>query len=79
MKYQVGDLLLIKDTNSNAFQRNHSRLPLLVHPHLIHTFGIITVAEKYNHILDNYYVWYSQVDGKEYSFFEDEVTGEIVK
>jgi hypothetical protein len=75
MKYQVGDLVFVKDVNSEAFHWNH----------LIHTFGIITVAEKYNDIFkglsekDNSYVWYSQVDNKEYHFYEDEVTGEIVK
>ena len=84
MKYSVGDLVLIKDDNSNSFHWNHPGQPLLVHSHLIGTFGIITVAEKYNHIFkgpsekDNSYVWYSQVDGKEYHFYEDELTGEII-
>jgi hypothetical protein len=85
MKYQVGDLVFVKDVNSEAFHRNHPRLPLLVHSHLIRTFGIITAVEKYNHIFkgssekDNSYVWYSQVDNKEYHFYEDEVDGEVIK
>ena len=87
MKYNVGDLVFIKDFNSSSFHWNHPGQPLQGHSHLIGTFGIITVAEKYNHIFkgfkgssekDNSYVWYSQVDGKEYHFYEEELTGEII-
>ena len=70
MKYQIGDLLLVKD----------------IDPRLNNTFGIITAVEKHTDIFqkdstenDNGYIWYSQVDNAEYYFFEDEVVGEVVK
>lgn len=88
MKYQVGDLLLVKDFDL----RPHLRLLLRPHPHphprlhLNNTFGIITVVEKHSDIFekdstenDNGYIWYSQVDNTEYYFYEDEVVGEVVK
>jgi hypothetical protein len=28
---------------------------------------------------DNVYVWFSQLDAREYSFCEDEVIGEVIK
>ena len=86
MKYQIGDLLLVKEI--------HPRLPLLPRllplprprPPLNNTFGIITAVEKHTDIFqkdstenDNGYIWYSQVDNKEYYFYEDEVIGEVVK
>ena len=86
MKYQVGDLVLIKNL------RLHPRLrprPLLhLHPRLRlnNTYGIITATEKHTDIFekdstenDNGYIWYSQVDQKEYHFYEDEVEGEVIK
>lgn len=56
------------------------------HVYLKNTYGIIVDSQHHNHIFikpthseDNGYIWYSQVDGKEYYFYEDEVTGDIVK
>ncbi len=60
-------------------------LPRLL-PRLQNTLGIITEVEKHTDIFekhstenDNGYIWYSQVDGSEYHFYEDEVEGEIVE
>ena len=84
MKYQVGNLILIKniDPHLHPHPHPHPRLRL----RLNNTFGIITAVEKHNEIFkenstenDNGYIWYSQVDGKEYHFYEDEVEGEVVK
>jgi hypothetical protein len=90
MKYQVGDLLLVKDIHPRL--RLPPRLPPRLHPRprprprLNNTFGIITAVEKHSDIFesdstdnDNGYVWYSQVDNTEYYFYEDEVVGEVVK
>jgi hypothetical protein len=93
MKHNVGDLLLIKDCEFKC--RHHPRprrleLPLLPplpsNRRLINSFGIITKVEKHSDIFekdskenDNCYVWFSQADSKEYYFYENEVTGEIVK
>jgi len=94
MKYQVGDLVFVKDVNSDAFHWNRPlpHLPLRLHlhphlhPHLVKSFGIITQAIKNNvywksHSTsdDNIYVWFSQIDGKEYRFYENEVDGEVIK
>jgi hypothetical protein len=92
MKYQVGDLLLVKEIPPRPRlrvpprPRLHLRLHLLLHPRLNNTFGIITAVEKHGDIFqkdstenDNGYIWYSQVDNKEYYFYEDEVIGEVVK
>jgi hypothetical protein len=65
--------------------RLRPRLPLRLR--LNNTFGIITTVEKHTDIFeknsstenDNGYVWYSQVDNKEYYFYEDEVEGEVIK
>ena len=72
MKYQVGDLILVKNID--------------LRPRLQNTYGIITATEKHTDIFekdstekDNGYIWYSQVDGKEYHFYEDEVDGEVTK
>lgn len=84
MKYNIGDMVLVKDIHLHP--RLRPRLPPHPHPrhHLLNTFGIITATEKHNEIFqkdstenDNGYMWYSQVDGKEYYFYEDEVDGEI--
>ena len=84
MKYQVGDLILIK--NLRPRPRLRPRLRLLPHPRLNNTYGIITATEKHTDIFekdstenDNGYIWYSQVDQKEYHFYEDEVEGEVIK
>lgn len=90
MKYQVGDLILIKNIDPLLRPRLHPR-PLLrpryrPHPRLQNTYGIITATEKHTDIFekdstenDNGYIWYSQVDQSEYYFYEDEVEGEVVK
>ena len=64
--------------------RLHRQLRLRLR--LNNTYGIITATEKHTDIFkenstenDNGYIWYSQVDGKEYHFYEDEVEGEVVK
>ena len=90
MKYKVGDLVLVKECKYQP--RFHLRLHLRprLRPHLLvrlqNTYGVITAVEKHNEIFkenstenDNGYIWYSQVDGKEYHFYEDEVDGEVTK
>ena len=100
MKFEVGDLILIKNINLLLLPRLRSRLLFLPHLrlrprllvlprpllHLNNTHGIITEAIKHNDAwegeskkCDNIYIWYSQVDGKEYWFCEDEVDGEVNK
>ena len=86
MKYQVGNLILIKNIDFHPCPRLRLHLHLRLHHRLNNTFGIITEVEKHTDIFekgstenDNGYIWYSQVDGKEYHFYEDEVTGEVVK
>ena len=61
------------------------RLHLRLHLHLYNTIGIITEVEKHSDIFekhstenDNGYIWYSQVDGREYYFYEDEVECEVI-
>jgi hypothetical protein len=80
MKYQVGELVLVKNI------RPRPPLLLRLHLRLNNTYGIITEVEKHSEIFkenstenDNGYIWYSQVDGKEYYFYEDEVDGEVFK
>jgi hypothetical protein len=90
MKYSVGDLLLIKDCEYKP--RLHLRLRLRkrprLHPYseLLNSFGIITKVEKHSDAWegqttndDNIYVWFSQLDAKEYRFYENEVDGEVIK
>jgi len=84
MKYKVGDVLLVK-------QREYKPHPHL-RPHLdphrlpLNTLGIITKVNKHSDVCesgstedDNGYVWLSQVDGREYHFFENEVECEVIK
>ena len=95
MKYSVGDLLLIKDIEYNAqFQLRprlrHRRIrprpcDYLRHE-LFNSYGIITEAIKHSDLWsgestngDNVYVWFSQIDGKQYFFCENEVIGEVIK
>ena len=89
MKYKVGDLLLIKDIRPRPRPRlllhPRLRLRLHLHPHLHNTIGIITEVEKHSDIFekdstenDNGYIWYSQVDGREYYFYQDEVECEVI-
>jgi hypothetical protein len=90
MKYKVGDLILVKKCDYEP--RPHLHLHLRPRPRLhlrrrLHnTIGIITEVEKHSDIFekdstenDNGYIWYSQVDGREYRFFENEVIGEVYK
>jgi hypothetical protein len=92
MKYKVGDLILIKDIRPrprlHLHPRPHPRPRPRLHPRLrLHnTIGIITEVEKHTDLFeksstenDNGYVWYSQVDGREYYFYEDEAECEVIK
>ena len=83
-KYQVGDLILIKNIVPRLRPRPHPRLRLRLL--LNNTYGVITAVEKHNEIFkenstenDNGYIWHSQVDQKEYYFYENEVEGEVIK
>lgn len=89
MKYKVGDLVLVKDIRPRPRPPLrlllHPRLRLLPHLRLKNTFGIITEVEKHTDLFeksstenDNGYIWYSQVDNKEYYFYEDEVDCEVI-
>jgi hypothetical protein len=76
MKYKVGDLILVKDIRLHPRPR----------PELFNSYGIITKAINHSDAWegettsdDNGYIWYSQVDGKEYYFCENELTGEVVE
>jgi hypothetical protein len=88
MKYSVGDLLLIKehipqDRPLLRRRRRYGDTPRYKH---FNSFGMITQAIKHSDVWEgpstsdnNVYVWYSQIDGEEYSFCENEVTGEVIK
>jgi len=87
MKYQVGDVVLIKDINFYfcLYLRPRVRSRPGPRSHLKNTLGIITEVEKYNELFeksstenDNGYIWFAQVDGKEYYFYEDEVDCEVI-
>jgi hypothetical protein len=91
MKYKIGDILMIKNCEyqSHPYIRLRSHLRNLpTHdghlPDLINTVGIITDIEKHTDIFesestenDNGYIWLSQIDGKQYYFYENEVEGEV--
>jgi hypothetical protein len=84
MKYKVGDLILVKKCDYEPRPRLLLRPRL--HLHLHNTLGIITEVEKHSDIFekdstpdDNGYIWYSQVDGREYYFYQDEVECEVIK
>ena len=94
MKYKVGDLVLIKDIRLppplpprlRPHLRPHLHLRPRPRPRLLNTLGIITEVEKHSDIFekdstpdDNGYIWYSQVDGREYYFYEDEAECEVLK
>jgi hypothetical protein len=83
MKYQVGDLLLIKHCE---YKPRLGLRRLRLHPELFNSFGIVTQAIKHSDTWrgvttnrDNVYVWFSQLDAKEYTFYENEVDGEVIK
>ena len=90
MKYSVGDLLLVKhyEYKPRLLPRLLLRLPLRPRPRpeLFNSYGIVTEVIKHidawegqSTSVDNVYVWFSQVDGTEYCFYEDEVIAEVVK
>ena len=92
MKYQVGDLLLIKhcEYKLRPRPRPHPRrlLPyfrLYYRREMFNSFGIVTETIKHSDAWEgettsdeNVYIWFSQIDGKEYYFCEDEIAGEVV-
>jgi hypothetical protein len=91
MKYQVGDLLLIKHCEYKLRPRLRPRpviLPyfrLYYRREMFNSFGIVTEAIKHSDAWEgettsdeNVYIWFSQIDGKEYYFCEDEIAGEVV-
>ena len=92
MKYNVGDLLLVKHCEYKPRPLLRPLLRPLRHPRqhprleLYNSFGIVTEAIKHSDawqgestIDNNVYIWFSQLDGKEYYFCENEVTGEVVE
>ena len=94
MKYNVGDLLLVKHcihkTRPRLRLRPRRLRPrprrLRLRPELFNSYGIVTEVIKHSDAWegestngDNVYVWYSQIDGKEYYFFENETTVEVVE
>lgn len=91
MKYSVGDLLLIKDCkckslHTRPYPQILPRFHRLPDSELFNSYGIVTQAIKHSDAwkgqstsVDNTYIWFSQIHGKEYCFCEDEVTGEVIK
>ena len=92
MKYNVGDLLLVKHCEYKPRPLLRPRLRPLRHPRqhprleLYNSYGIVTQAIKHSDAweglstsVDNTYIWFSQIHGKEYCFCEDELTGEVVE
>ena len=93
MRYNVGDLLLVKhcEYKNRPYLRLRPHLRLRLHlrlrvfPELFNSYGIVTEAIKHSDAWegssekDNSYIWFSQVDGKEYYFFENEITVEVVE
>ena len=84
MKYEVGDALFVKKCEWKP--RPHLRPHLHFRPHLHNTVGIITEVHKHSDIFrsgstenDNGYIWLSQVDGREYWFYENQVECEVLK
>lgn len=89
MKYSVGDLLLIKHCEFKPRPRPRHKLCLAPRPRhkLFNSYGIVTEVIKHFDAWegqstsddDNVYAWFSQLDGKEYYFCENEITGEVVE
>lgn len=87
MKYKIGDLLLINRFRFKA--RFNNRLQPRTIPrgntYLEGKIGLITCAERYDINFkppsseeDNGYVFFSNLDGKEYYLYEDELDAEVV-
>ena len=90
MKFQVGDLVLLKECEYTAarplvrLRPSHGLHPILdldLDPHLKNTYGVITEAINHRDAWkgdstedDNIYLWYSQVDAKTYWFCESVLT-----
>jgi len=84
MKYNVGDLVLVKECGCKPRLRlrpHHLLLRLELDPHLKNTYGVITEVFNHSDVWetdstedDNVYFWYSQVDAKTYWFCENELT-----
>ena len=92
MKYKVGDLVFIIHCKYKPRLHPHLRprlLPRLLprpRPELYNSYGIVTQAVKHSDAWEgesandnNTYAWFSQIDDKEYYFYEDEVIGEVVE
>ena len=92
MKYNVGDLVLVKECIYKPRLHLRPRLDLrprlcdYLHHELHNSYGIVTQAVKHSDAWEgesandyNTYAWFSQIDGKECYFYEDEVTGEVVE
>ena len=90
MKYNVGDILFVKKCKykSRHLPRllPHPRLRLYPYSELLNTVGIITKVHKHSDIFEsgstednNGYIWLSQVELKEYYFYEDEIECEVLK
>ena len=86
MKHQIGDLLLIKFCEFKPCPRPGLYPRLCDYPKLFDSYGIITEAIKHSDawqgestIDNNVYIWFSQLDGKEYYFCENEVTVEVAE
>jgi hypothetical protein len=89
MKFQVGDLVLVKEhdykSRLHLRPRLYLRLPyhldFYYYPHLKNTYGVITEAINHTDACegdstegDNVYFWYSQVDAETYWFCEGDLT-----
>jgi hypothetical protein len=89
MKYEVGDLVFIKECKyksrfrlTSDFRLRAPSLDIQRYPHLKNTYGIIIETINHQDIWrgnkstqdDNIYLWYSQVDAKTYHFCENELT-----
>ena len=92
MKYNVGDLLLVKfcefkpRISRTPRQRSTPYFRLYCAAELFNSYGLVTQVIKHSDAWqgestsdDNIYIWFSQLDGKEYYFCEDEVTVEVVE
>ena len=86
MKYSVGDLVFVIHSRINPFEHINGYKHFYYNDALRNTFGIITevgiitaVDQMRAFEKNNVCIWYSQVDGTEYCFYEDEVIAEVIK